>query len=191
MTSVKRQRPDQARALWLAGILALTFLAYLPSLRNDFTNWDDPVYVLKDSLLTHPDPKAILTTPVASNYHPITIWSLVLNYELSGFDPGSYHWLNLLLHLANTALVFVFVWTLTGGRLWTTIATSLFFGIHPMHVESVAWVAERKDVLYALFYLIGLLAYLTYIRRGSFAWLGATFLMLLPPSTGIHPSVSA
>jgi len=190
--SATRQRPEHVRALWLAGILVLTFLAYLPSLGNDFTNWDDPLFVLKNPLLTHPDPKAILVTPVASNYHPLTIWSLVLNYQLSGFDPASYHWLNLLLHLANTALVFAFVWQLTGGRLWTTIGTSLFFGIHPMHVESVAWIAERKDVLYAFFYLIGLLGYLQYVRRSSLAWLGATFLAFVcsiasKPSAVVFP----
>src|SRR5262249_21156358 len=131
--------------LSLAGILLATFIAYLPSLGNDFTNWDDPLFVLKNPLVVHPSAAAILTTPVAGNYHPLTIGSWVLNYRLSGFRPASYHWLNLLLHLANTALVFVFVRRLTASAFWTTIVTSLFFGIHPMHVESVAWIAERKD----------------------------------------------
>ena len=99
----------------------------------------------------------------------------MLNYRISGLDPASYHWLNLLLHLANTALVFAFVGALAPGRMWTIVATSLFFGIHPMHVESVAWIAERKDVLYAFFYLIGLLAYLRYLRALQWGWLGATF----------------
>ena len=191
-SNASRQRPDQVRALWLAGILVVTFLAYLPSLGNDFTNWDDPLFVLKNPLLTNPDPAAILTTPVASNYHPLTIWSLVLNYRLSGFDPSSYHWLNLLLHLANTALVFAFVRRLTGGRHWTTVGTSLFFGIQPMHVESVAWIAERKDVLYAFFYLIGLIFYLQYVRRSSIAWLGAAFAAFVcsvasKPSAAVFP----
>jgi len=166
---------SQAWLLWLAGILALTFLAYLPSLGNGFTNWDDPLFVLNNPLLAHPSFDAILTTPVASNYHPLTIWSLVLNYRLSGLDPSSYHWLSLLLHLANTALVFVFVRLLTRGRLWVSVVTSLFFGIHPMHVESVAWIAERKDVLYGFFYLWGLIAYVRYVERGRVAWLLAAF----------------
>jgi len=162
--------------LWLAVILALTFAAYLPSLDNGFTNWDDTHYVTANPLLAHPTAHAVLTRPLLGNYHPLTMWSLALNYKLSGFRPGSYHWLNLLLHLANTALVFVFVWMLSGGRRWTSIATSLFFGIHPMHVESVAWIAERKDVLFAFFYLLGLIAYLRYLSQKRLPWLGLTLL---------------
>ena len=160
--------------LWLAAILAITFVAYLPSLGNGFTNWDDPLYVLQNPLLRHPAVSDILTTPVAGNWHPLTIWSYVLNYRISGLDPASYHWLNLLLHLANTALVFVFVRALAPGRRWTAAVTSLFFGIHPMHVESVAWIAERKDVLYAFFYLIGLMAYLRYLNAFQGGWLVAS-----------------
>jgi len=173
--TVKR-RPVRAELLWLAGILLLTFAAYIPSLNNGFTNWDDPLFVLDNPLLAHPNAMAVLTTPIANNYHPLTIWSLALNYRLAGLNPASYHWLNLLLHLANTGLVFVFIRQLSKGRLWATVVTSLLFGIHPMHVESVAWIAERKDVLYALFYLLGLVAYLRYLDGRGPAWLGATLL---------------
>src|SRR5206468_177048 len=156
--------------LWLGAILVLTFAVYIPSLDNGFTNWDDNPYVTENALLAHPNVQAILTTPLEGNYHPLTILSLALNYRISGLDPASYHWLSLLLHLANTALVFLFLWALTGGRFWTTVATSLFFGIHPMHVESVAWIAERKDVLFAFFYLLGMIAYLKYLDRRQFVW---------------------
>lgn len=170
-------RPTSRRPewLWLAGILAATFLVYLPSLGNGFTNWDDPLYVMQNQFLRSAPVGAVLLTPVASNWHPLTIWSYALNYRISGLDPASYHWLNLLLHLANTALVFGFVRRLAPGRLWTIVATSLFFGIHPMHVESVAWISERKDVLYSFFYLIGLLAYLRYLEGFRWGWLAATF----------------
>jgi len=161
--------------LWLGAILVLTFTVYLPSLDNGLTNWDDDRYVTT-SLLAHPGFRAVLTTPLEGNYHPLTVWSLALNYRISGLHPASYHWLSLLLHLANTALVFLLVRMLSGGRLWTTVVTSLFFGIHPMHVESVAWVAERKDVLYAFFYLLGLIAYLRYLERPRLPWLGITLL---------------
>ena len=173
----ERSRPaskSKPRSLWLAPILALTFVAYLPSLRNGFTNWDDPLYVLQNPLLRHPTVGAILTAPVAGNWHPLTILSYALNFQISGLDPASYHWLNLLLHLANTALVFAFVAALAPGRRWTAVVTSLFFGIHPMHVESVAWIAERKDVLYAFFYLIGLVAYLRYLKAFQGGWLVAS-----------------
>ena len=167
-------RPRSVELLWLAAILAITLVAYLPSVGNGFTNWDDPLYVLQNPLLRHPAVNAVLTTPVAGNWHPLTIWSYVLDFKISGLDPPSYHWLNLLLHLANTALVFAFVRALAPGRTWTAAVTSLFFGIHPMHVESVAWIAERKDVLYAFFYLIGLLAYLRHLKAFQGAWLLAS-----------------
>ena len=159
----------------LFGILVLTFGAYVPSLGNGYVNWDDNYYVTLNPLVAHPTVGGLLTTQVAANWHPLTIASLALNYRLSGFDPASYHWLNLLLHLANTGLVFVFVRALSRGRFWTTVVTGLFFGIHPLHVESVAWIAERKDVLYAFFYLIALIAYLRYVDLGRRLWLGVAF----------------
>ncbi|HET9950803.1 MAG TPA: tetratricopeptide repeat protein [Candidatus Eisenbacteria bacterium] len=162
--------------LWLAAILAVTFVVYLPALDNEFTNWDDNTYVTDNQLIASPDFATILLTPIAGNLHPLTVWSLALNYRISGLQPASYHWLNLLLHLANTALVFVFVRRLSKGRFWTTAATALFFGIHPMHVESVAWVAERKDVLYAFFFLLGLTFYLRYLDSKRRIWLVPVFL---------------
>jgi tetratricopeptide (TPR) repeat protein len=174
-------RPASPGALVLAAFLlvVVTFVVYAPSLDNGFTNWDDPVYVHENPLLVNPDLGAILRTPVSGNYHPLTILSLAWNYKISGLNPGSYHWVNLILHLANTALVFVFVWMLSRGRFWAAVATSLIFGIHPMHVESVAWVSERKDVLYTFFYLLGLVAYLRYLERRALAWLGAGAAMLV------------
>jgi len=174
--SADKGRPRSVSLLWLGAILVLTFVVYIPCLDNGFTNWDDNHYVTTNPLLAHPSGQAVLTTPVQGNYHPLTIWSLALNYRISGLHPASYHWLNLLLHLANTALVFLFIRMLSGGRLWTTVVTSLFFGIHPMHVESVAWIAERKDVLYAFFYLLGLITYLKYLERRQLLWLGITLL---------------
>jgi tetratricopeptide (TPR) repeat protein len=168
-----RRPAGSGHPLWLGAILVLTFVVYLPSLDNDFTNWDDNFYVTENPILQSGDLGRLVTTPLGGNHHPLTMLSLALNYRMSGLEAASYHWLSLLLHLANTALVFRFVWALSGGRPWTSVVTSLFFGIHPMHVESVAWISERKDVLYALFYLLGLLAYLRYLRRERIAWLGA------------------
>ncbi len=170
-----RASRDVSRLLWLAALLFVTYLVYMPSLDNAFTNWDDNYYVTENAVVAHPTLHALLTTPLGGNYHPLTMASLALNYYLSGPQPFSYHWLNLLFHVANTALVFFLVWRLSGGRLWTTVVTALFFGIHPMHVESVAWISERKDVLYALFYLLALLAYLRYVGTRRMVWLGATW----------------
>jgi len=172
----RRPAPRGHWLLWLGAILVVTFVTYLPSLDNGFINWDDNAYVTENPILAHPSPHDLLTLPFAGNYHPLTMASLALNYRLSGLDPASYHWLNLLLHLANTALVFLFVRKLSGDRFWTTVVTSVFFGIHPTHVESVAWISERKDVLYAFFYLIALIVYLRYLDTRRYPWLILTLL---------------
>src|SRR6266850_1519123 len=140
-TPAPARAPAPAREkwlLWLGAILLLTYFIYQPSLDNGFTNWDDDYYVTQNAIVAHPTLHALVTEPSGGNYHPLTMASLALNYAISGTNAVSYHWLNLFLHLANTALVFLFIRKLTGGRLWTTVVTSLFFGIHPMHVESVA-----------------------------------------------------
>jgi tetratricopeptide (TPR) repeat protein len=178
---------EGARWIWLFGILALTFVVYQPSLDNDFTNWDDSEYVNTQRLLAHPNLHDILTTPVLGNYHPVTMLSLALNYQISLLRPASFHSLSLLLHLANTALTFLFIRKLVGGGLWAPVVTSLFFGIHPMHVESVAWIAERKDVLYTFFYLIGLLTYLRYLDTKRWVWMIPT-LVAFVLSVGSKPA---
>ena len=144
---------------WILPILIITGICFLPMLSNSFTNWDDEYYVIQNALLRGPDWQGIFTKPVVSNYHPLTVASLALNYSISGLDPTSYFVLNLLLHLTNTALVFYFIWLISGKRLWVAAFSAIVFGIHPMHVESVAWVSERKDVLYTLFFLLSLIRY--------------------------------
>jgi tetratricopeptide (TPR) repeat protein len=170
--------PENGLLLLLA-VLAVTFAVYLPSLKNGFLNWDDNFYVTENTNLAHPTLHGLLTQNLGGNHHPLTMASLALNYRLSGMDAGSYHWLNLIVHLANTALVFFFIRKLSGGRLWTSVASALFFGIHPTHVESVAWISERKDVLYAFFYLIALLAYLRYLDKERWWWLSATWALFV------------
>jgi len=175
----KRRLPGSVGLLGLLGILAVTFAAYLPSLRNGFINWDDNFYVTANPVMAHPTLHGLLTQNLGGNFHPLTMASLALNYMISGMDAASYHWVNLILHLANTALVFFFVRKLSGGRVWASLASALFFGIHPTHVESVAWISERKDVLYAFFYLIALLTYLRYLEKERWWWLLATWLLFV------------
>jgi hypothetical protein len=153
--------------LWILGILTVTAACFLPMLKNELTNWDDEYYVVQNALLRGPDWKGIFTQPVVLNYHPLTIITLAFNYALSGLDASSYLMLNLLLHVINTALVFYFVWLISGNRLPVALFTSLVFGIHPMHVESVAWISERKDVLYTLFLLLALIQYWRYLNTGK------------------------
>ena len=160
-------------------VLGITALCLFPLLRNDFTNWDDAYYVLNNSLLRGPDWIGILTRPVVSNYHPLTVLSLAGNYVISGTKPWSYLLFNLLLHLANTVLVFWFAYLLSDKKRWVALFTALLFGIHPMHVESVAWVSERKDVLYTLFFLLSMIVYWRYLQTNRSIRYWACFLLFV------------
>ncbi len=148
-------------------ILVLTIIAYLPSLPNDFTNWDDTQYVTDSHLiknLTTDNIREIITTPVVYNYHPLTIFTLALNYQVSGLAPFSYHLVNLLLHLLNTFWVFYLFFMISKHNQWVSLTIAMLFALHPMHVESVAWVSGRKDVLYTFFMLPALICYIKYLQ---------------------------
>lgn len=164
-----KQITNKILLFWLAGILLLTYIAFYPSLKNGFTNWDDNVYIGENALiksLSGDNIKKMFNTEnaVSNNYHPVTILSLAIDYKLSGYDPKTYHVTNLLFHLLNTALVFWFIFLLSGNKIVVASIVALFFGIHPMHVESVAWISERKDVLYTFFFMAALICYYKYIH---------------------------
>lgn len=173
-------------AVFMLCILCLCFWLYQPALSHDFTNWDDAVYVTENPMLMFPNPankQAIWKEAVSLNYHPLTMYSLSLDCRLTrpGALPPARPFIatNLYLHLFNTLLVFVLVWSLSG--FWEAgVLSAALFGIHPMHVESVAWISERKDVLYGFFFLLSLIAYLPYARRGGRHWylLGFLFFVL-------------
>lgn len=174
----KQTKPGKrSLLLWLLPVIFVTAVCFIPMLKNNFTNWDDEYYVVNNTLLRGPDWKGIFTEPVVSNYHPLTIISLAINYALTGTDPSSYLIFNLLLHLMNTALVFYLIWVLSNKKMWVAFLTALIFGIHPMHVESVAWVSERKDVLYTLFFLLSLLQYWKFLQSGRSSRLWLCFLL--------------
>jgi len=177
----EEKKPDLRSYLFIAVIGLITWFSFSPSLDNDFVNWDDPVYVENNPLVNsgHTDLPAIFRTPVSLNYHPLTVLTLAWNYQSSKLDARSYHLTNLLLHTANTALLFIFILLLTNGSLLMASTASLIFGIHPMHVESVAWVSERKDVLYVFFFFLGLISYLRFIKTKKNLWLIVTFLLFI------------
>ncbi|MCX6258445.1 MAG: tetratricopeptide repeat protein [Bacteroidia bacterium] len=170
----------QGYAWMLAVCLALTLITYMPVFHSGFVNWDDDDYATKNlTIRSLSNMGNILTTPVQGNYHPLTMLSLAVNYAMSGRSASSYHILNLLLHLINVVLVFFLFRKLSNGRNWTGFITALLFGIHPLHVESVAWVSERKDVLYALFFLSAMLVYLRYLERGKWPDLILVFILFV------------
>ncbi len=153
----------------LLGIaLIVTFICFSNAIRNDFTNWDDVDYVTENSLiksLSWNSIKTIFTTrSVMGNYHPLAVLSLAVDYHFHNLEPNGFHLTSILIHLCNVALVFFFVQLLVKKPLIAFI-TALLFGIHPMHVESVAWVAERKDLLYVFFYMASLIAYIYYLKE--------------------------
>ena len=147
-------------------ILAVTFISFFPSLENDFVNRDDNLYVTNNSLITElswENIKTIFSTSYMGHYHPLTLLSYSMEYLFFKLNPFIYHTTNLLLHLCNSLLVFWLIFMLTGSLL-TSLVVALFFGIHPMHVESVVWISERKDVLYSFFFLGSMISYLFYRR---------------------------
>ncbi|MBN1997481.1 tetratricopeptide repeat protein [candidate division KSB1 bacterium] len=175
------ERKKKKNFWWVLLICSVTLAAYYPVLENKFTNWDDPVYVLDNPAIRTVNPEnigRIFSSFVLSNYHPVTMLSYMLDYQIAAADPHQYHLTNLLIHLVNTALVFLFVFLLFGEGI-PAIFAALLFGIHPLHVESVAWIAERKDVLYVMFYLAALCAYLVYLRGQKRYLFFALFLFLL------------
>lgn len=147
--------------------LAVGFV-YAPVAGHGFVNFDDPQYVsdnphLRDGLTARGVAWAF-TTGRAGNWHPLTWLSHMLDVRLFGLDAGAHHVVSALLHLSNTLLLFGLLLRTTGARLRSAWVAAMF-GVHPLHVESVAWLAERKDVLSAFFGLLALLAYLRYARR--------------------------
>jgi len=179
---------------WVLSILLVTGICFFPMLKNQLTNWDDEYYVVQNTLLRGPDWAGIFTQPIVSNYHPVTILTLALNYSMTQLDPFSYLILNLLLHLINTGLVFYFIWLISGKKVWVTAFTAIVFGIHPMHVESVAWISERKDVLYTLFFLLSLIQYWRYLGTSKkknliFCFLFFALSLLSKPAAIVLPFV--
>jgi Flp pilus assembly protein TadD len=172
--------------LYVAAFVSLaTFLVYLPVLWNNFVLWDDDTYVIANVHIHSLNPaffKWAFSSFYANNWHPLTWVSLALDYAVWGLNPLGYHLTNNIIHAVNTFLVvllFIKILTILKERATRdetraflnqrsiTIAagtTGLLFGLHPLHVESVAWIAERKDLLCGLFFLLSLSVYSEYIR---------------------------
>ncbi len=146
-------------------LLVVTIAAYLPVLHADFVNFDDEAYVTANphvqSGLTAEAFKWAFNVGYQFNWHPLTWISHMLDCQFFGAGPAGPHAVNLLLHLANTLLLF-FVLNRMTKSLWKSAFVAALFAVHPMHVESVAWVAERKDVLSTLFWMLTMWAYVRY-----------------------------
>ena len=167
------------------GIVVLTFLCYHFSLHNEFTNWDDERFISQNIFIksfSASNLKMMFFHDVTGDYYnPLTIISYAVNYHFSLIAPQSYYITNIVIHLLNCCLMFFLVllllramerkgyfviyksqFTSHNYKEWLAFFCTLAYAIHPMHVESVSWAAERKDVLYAFFYFLGLIAYIKY-----------------------------
>ncbi|HLP46676.1 MAG TPA: tetratricopeptide repeat protein, partial [Candidatus Kapabacteria bacterium] len=155
----------------VAVAMIISVIVYVPSLGNRFTNWDDPAFITEN-----PDIQGLSCKNMGKffthsyggfgGYVPFVLLSYALEYELSGLDPGTFHAVNLVLHLINCALVYWFIFLVSRQR-WTAFFVALLFGIHPLHVEAVAWIQGRKDLLFSLFYLAALISYFKYREKGE------------------------
>ena len=173
-TAVPGARPpsDRRPLVALLSLVLVTFAVYAPVLRHGFVEWDDPFYVTENphvrAGLTAGGVAWALTSTELANWHPLTWISHMLDVSLFGLAPWGHHLTSLLLHLANTTLLFVALRRLT-RRPWPSLAVAALFALHPLHVESVAWVAERKDVLSTAFWFAALWAYARYAERPGVA----------------------
>jgi len=154
-------------------LAVISLAVYLPVRNFDFVNYDDDVYVTENPHihdgLTIESLRHIFTTGYAANWHPVTWLSHLVDIELFGLKAGRHHLHNLLLHTANTLLLFSVLMQMTNRR-WHSAFVAALFALHPVHVESVAWIAERKDVLSTLFALLTIIAFVRYLKKGRAGW---------------------
>jgi Flp pilus assembly protein TadD len=207
--TILSSHPFPYHVIFLALIpLIVTWIVFSGVTKNGFTNWDDPTYVLENRKIIEFDNEAAVwffRNPSASNYHPLTMISLGLDSRnakktqvpvSSSMEPDAvpFHSTSLVLYLITVLLVFIFVYLLTDKRWIPALIVALLFGVHPFHVESVAWISERKDVLYGMFFMAGLILYVRYlqIQRGYLLWItfGLFFLSVLSkPAAIVFPVI--
>jgi protein O-mannosyl-transferase len=160
---------DKREWLLLGLILVITFIVFAPAITHDFVNWDDDVNVTQNRNVQNLNQESItnmFTTTVIGGYTPLTTLTFAIEHHYFGLNPKAYHTNNIILHLICTALLF-FIMKKLGMSLFVTVIVSLLFGIHPMRVESVAWVTERKDMLFTLFYFLAILLYIEFRKTGK------------------------
>ncbi|MEY5049326.1 MAG: hypothetical protein RLZZ175_2685 [Bacteroidota bacterium] len=148
-------------------LLAVTFIVYAQCFNFEFiTKWDDDFFVTKNPFITQlswANIKSIFSTTVLNMYSPLTVLSFAIEHALVGLKPFLYHFDNVILHLLNTYILFKITQEAKLSH-WAGLFIAAIFALHPMHIESVAWVTERKDVLYCLFYLLAWIQYIKYLH---------------------------
>src|SRR6266403_6101432 len=168
-------------------LIAITWLVFGQTLGHEFVNFDDHVYVYEDPVvtggLTLPGIIWAFTHTHARNWHPLTTISHMLDCQLFGLNAGGHHFTNVFLHTIAVILLFLVLRQMTGGpsrtgSVWPSAFVAALFAVHPLHVESVAWISERKDVLSGVFFMLTLSAYVRYARGPSLGRYGMVSLLL-------------
>lgn len=171
-----------ALVILCAALVLAVVMVYAQSINYRFITMDDYLYVTGNSHikggLTGESIRWAFTSFDVSNWHPLTWISLMIDHEISGDNPASYHVTNLLLHAFSAVLLLLVLVRLTGS-LYRSAFVAALFALHPMHVESVAWISERKDVLSTVFWLLGIWAYLLYVRKPSIGRYSAVLSLFL------------
>src|SRR5215468_1492572 len=167
--SEQRAVPQTAVIIAICAVLVgITWLVFAQTVRHQFVTSDDPHYVYANpDISAGVSPGRIswaFTHTISGNWHPLTTISHMLDCQLYGLDPAGHHFTNVLFHTIAAVLLFLVLQQMTGSLRRSAFVAALF-AIHPLHVESVAWVSERKDVLSTLFSLLTLCAYVQYVRR--------------------------
>jgi tetratricopeptide (TPR) repeat protein len=171
--TASEQKRYSSRLIFLVclGLIAITALVFGQTIRYEFVNFDDDLYVYNTqgikAGLTVKGIVAAFTVPHARNWHPLTTISHMLDCQIWALNAGGHHATNIVLHTIAVLLLFSVLQHMTGG-LWKSAVVAALFAVHPLHVESVAWVSERKDVLSAVFFFLMLGAYVRYARAPSF-----------------------
>jgi protein O-mannosyl-transferase len=158
--------------VWLGLIIILIVIAYSPLFKADFTNWDDPKYIDENPLIMNfgwESIKQIFSGFYMGHYHPLSMISIAFDHLIFSNNAVGYHFTNLLLHIFNSILVFLIIGKLQNEKK-ITIISSVLFALHPMHVESVAWISERKDVLFSLFFLLSTYIYILFHEKKNTKW---------------------
>ena len=194
------QKKDEKRLWLLVTALVATAIVYFPALFNNFTlNWDDGGYINEYAAvhsINAKNLKEIFTAYYKGNYHPLTTFFYALEWSLVGESPFLFHLNNIIIHLINVFLVFKLI-EIFSKRYEIAFVTAILFGIHPMHVESVAWISERKDVLYTFFFLSSMLCYYYYFFKNKvrdvkfivFAWILFGLSLLSKSAAAVLPVV--
>lgn len=171
----EEQKHIKIKWLHFALIALAVLVAYGKIFNAGFITWDDADYILNNEDIKNlgiAQVSAWFSSFYIGNYHPLTIFSYALDYMVGGEDPMIYHLVNVLLHIANAFLVYLITCRLVSNSI-VSVFVALLFAIHPVQTESVSWVAERKNVLYGLFFLLSVLNYLRYTAtaKSKFFWL--------------------